>query len=373
MWRAANASDAPTVYRLALALKARADAVGTPRISALCDQMGDAAIRSAPADAVTFEAPLRQAVADTGAAISAWVDGTEPTQMPPPDSGARTPGAPRPAPAIPVRVVLADDDPVARDAIATMLSGADWIDLVGVAEGVQAVVQLVADARPDIVVLDWMMSDGGGAEAARQIHAHRSDTLIVAVTSSDSLDALTEMISAGATCLVNKGSSADQLTQTIARALRAFAAARASERRLAPLVSTAPPGVGIPPPDADPLDPMQVRRLRTEFGSSGILGDLVDLFGTQTPDRLDLIREAIGAQDAAAISSHAHQLKGGCLTLAATRMAGVCGELEQVSRAGSLQGAGVLADQLQVAFEQAYAALRREVSSAAASGAAEAG
>ena len=66
IWRAANAGDAPTLHRLALALKARADAVGTARISVLCDQMGEAAAKSDVAVAVTFEEPLRRAVADTG-------------------------------------------------------------------------------------------------------------------------------------------------------------------------------------------------------------------------------------------------------------------------------------------------------------------
>ncbi len=365
MWRAANAGDAASLSRLGLALKARADTVGAARISFLCDHMSEAAAESTVANAVLFEAPLRQAVAETGTAISAWVAGTEP---PPSGTGASTPGmSPAPAvgaPSVSVRVVLADDDPVARVAIAAMLGTADWIEVVGEADGVEAVVDLVTVEQPDIVVLDWMMPSGGGAEAARQILSQKADTLIVAVTSSDSLEALTEMISAGASCLVSKGNSADQLTQTIARALRVSAAARfsADEHEPGPTVTSAAPGVENGSPSAAPLDRVQVEQLRTEFGANGVLGELVQLFGSQTPDRLIQLRDAIDARDAAAVASHAHQLKGGCLTLAATQMAELCGQLEELSRAGSVEGAGALADQIQVAFRHAYAALRREVS-----------
>jgi len=71
----------------------------------------------------------------------------------------------------------------------------------------------------------------------------------------------------------------------------------------------------------------------------GILGELVELFGSQTPDRLINMRRAIEAGDAGAVSGDAHQLKGGCLTLAANHMAELCDELERSAGGGSLEGA----------------------------------
>lgn len=369
MWRAANAGDVAALGRLALALQARAETVGAARVSMLCDQMSQAAARSAVAIAASFETPLRRAVADTGAAISAWVDGTEPPAMAQPQgsdpSRRGESAAPEVTPsAVPARVLLADDDPVARVALAEMLTTADWIEFVGEADGVQAIVDLAAAEQPDVVVLDWLMPDGGGAEAARRILGQKVDTVIVGVTASESLEALTDMISAGASCLVSKGGSAAQLTQTIARALKASMAARtaADEHETEPPQISATPSVENACPSIGPLDPTGIQTLRTEFESAGILGELVELFGSQTPEHLIQLRHAIDAGDSAAVSGHAHQLKGGCLTLAANQMAEICDELEQSSRAGSLTGARALADQLQEAFQQAYAALRQEVS-----------
>jgi DNA-binding NarL/FixJ family response regulator/HPt (histidine-containing phosphotransfer) domain-containing protein len=257
-------------------------------------------------------------------------------------------------------VALADDDALARIAVGAMLESADWLELVGEADGVEEIVELVAAKRPEVVVLDWLMPDGGGPEAARRILDHRPRTLIVALTSSDSLTALTEMNSAGAACLVTKGGSADQLTQTIGRALRASNVARAAQEHDTPEARslgggrTGPDG---PPASEPPLDPAGVHRLRSEFGSTGVLTDLVDLFGSQTPERLAHTRRAIEDDNAEAVRNHAHQLKGGCLTLAANYMAELCYELEMTADGGSLDSAAALVDQIEIAFTRAQVAM----------------
>lgn len=365
LWRAANAGNCASMQTLALALQRHAAHVGAARISVLCEHLSEAAAGLAIAAAAGIEVQLRRALGDTHAAIRAYVEGTI-SAMPAPtvdprnsqlaDVSAAAPGAL-------VRVALADDDPLARVATAAMLEGAEWIEVVGVATGVEEIVVLAADKRPDVIVLDWMMPGGGGRAAARRILDDSPGTLIVALTSSDSLEALTEMISAGAACLVAKGGSADQLVQTIARTLKTFAATRAAEEE----ARSARRGMGggmrldDTPRSESPLDPGGVERLQTEFGSSGILGELVELFGSQTPGRLISMRTAIEAGDAGAVSGDAHQLKGGCLTLAANHMAELCDKLEMSAGGGSLEGAAALVDQIEGAFEQAYAALLRAV------------
>jgi CheY-like chemotaxis protein len=369
LWRAANTGDTAGLRRFALAFKPLAEANGAARLSALCDLLSDAAVGRDVGAAVSLEEPLRQAVTDTGAAITAWADGSAPAVASKPQAPAmdnpELPLEPSAAgPSASARVLLADDDPLARSAIATTLRTAPWIDLVGEAESVQGIVELVAAEHPDVVVLDWMMPGGGGPEAARQILGERADTLIVAITSSDSLEALTEMISAGASCLLNKAGSATQLTQTIARELKASARARAvgatgpEDRRTGSAASSPAREFST----AEPLDPARIEQLRKDLGSAELLGQLVELFRSQTPGRLIQLRDGIARGDAAAVSGHAHQLKGGCLSLAAERMAQLCDELEQSARAGSLEHAAALVDQIEVAFTQADSALRQEVS-----------
>jgi DNA-binding NarL/FixJ family response regulator len=332
----------------------------------LCEHLSEAAAELAIAVAAGIEVQLRRALGDSHAAIRAYVEGTISATVPAATvdlSNRQSAEVSAAASGALVRVALADDDPLARVAIAAMLERADWIELVGVAPGVEEIVELAADMRPEVVVLDWMMPGGGGRDAARRILDDRPGTLIVALTSSDSLEALTEMISAGASCLVAKGGSADQLVQTIARTLKTFAATRAAEEEARSARRGKGGGMRLDdtPRSERPLDPGGVERLQTEFGSSGILGELVELFGSQTPGRLISMRSAIEAGDAGAVSGDAHQLKGGCLTLAANHMAELCDKLEMSAGGGSLEGAAALVDQIQRAFEQAHAALLREV------------
>jgi two-component system, sensor histidine kinase and response regulator len=106
------------------------------------------------------------------------------------------------------------------------------------------------------------------------------------------------------------------------------------------------------------LDPVGIALLRSEFGSMGTLTTLVKLFGTQTPELLARMRRAAHDGDAESVKQSAHKLKGGCLTLAANRMADLCKGLELIADRDSLEGAGEAVDQLEVAFNEAYAELQ---------------
>jgi HPt (histidine-containing phosphotransfer) domain-containing protein len=110
-----------------------------------------------------------------------------------------------------------------------------------------------------------------------------------------------------------------------------------------------------------PLDAAGVERLRSEFGATGMLETLVELFGAQTPELVAAMRHGIIGGDVGAVKSNAHKLKGSCLTLAATRAAGLCATLEAQVNSGGVQGAAPLVDQVQAAADAAYAALRAEV------------
>jgi CheY-like chemotaxis protein len=368
LWRAANAVDGATLRRLAIDLKARAALVGARRVADLCGHLSEVAGRRADGIAQDIAAALRQALQDTRDALMAYIEGAPPTTPSvAPAAGRGDAAAIRGRndsdPRARVRVVLAEDDALARVAIGAMLDSADWLELVGDASGVEDIVELTAAQRPDVVVLDWLMPGGGGAQAARRILDQCPHTLIVGLTSSDSPEALSEMTSAGAACLVAKGGSADQLTQTIGRALKAAGAGRAAEGHS----GSAPAGLGAASrpgttgASPGPLDQAAVQRLRSEFGATGVLAELVDLFGSQTPERLTYMRNAIDGDNPAALRDHAHQLKGGCLTLAATDMAELCDELETTAGDGSLTGACARVDEIEAAFKQAQVALLREL------------
>jgi CheY-like chemotaxis protein len=207
LWRAANARDCSMLRRVADEIGPRAAVVGAVRVAFLCGEMGKAAAQGQGAAAAGIEPLLRRALADTEVAMRSWVASAASREAPTGKSDGDA------------RVAIADDDPLARFAIETMVGAADGIALVGSAEGVDEIVGLAVAKRPDVVVLDWLMPGGGGPEAARRILSLVPDVRIIALTSSDGAEAAFEMTRAGACAVLVKGGSPEKFLRTIRGAL----------------------------------------------------------------------------------------------------------------------------------------------------------
>ena len=116
------------------------------------------------------------------------------------------------------RVLVADDDPLARMAIEAMIKRGERLELVGSAADVPQIVELAAATRPDVAVVDFIMPGAGGPETARQIQERSPGTRIVGLTAADGPDAYLAMLRAGASGLLVKGGSAERLVEMIHRA-----------------------------------------------------------------------------------------------------------------------------------------------------------
>jgi HPt (histidine-containing phosphotransfer) domain-containing protein len=79
------------------------------------------------------------------------------------------------------------------------------------------------------------------------------------------------------------------------------------------------------------LDPDVVAGLRAaqeEFENPAFISDLVGLFLARTPEKLDRVRKALAAGDAATVGEVAHSLRSNCGMLGAMEMAAACDRLE---------------------------------------------
>jgi EAL domain-containing protein (putative c-di-GMP-specific phosphodiesterase class I) len=116
-----------------------------------------------------------------------------------------------------IRVLIADDDPVLRDALAALIQAEVSMELVGAATDALQVVELAGSLAPDVAVIDVRMPEGGGAAAARGIRRVSPSTRIVALSAYEDRTTVLEMLRAGAVGYVVKGTSAREIAEAINR------------------------------------------------------------------------------------------------------------------------------------------------------------
>ena len=84
--------------------------------------------------------------------------------------------------ALPVRVVVADDNLVYRKTISSILQKTNGLKVVGEAEDGLAAIQAVEEHRPDVVLMDVSMPVLDGIEATRIIKSKFPGTRVLVLT-----------------------------------------------------------------------------------------------------------------------------------------------------------------------------------------------
>jgi two-component system NarL family response regulator len=97
-----------------------------------------------------------------------------------------------------IRVLVADDHALFRQALRGILSTEPDLDLIGEAGDGEEAVRMATDLVPDVILMDVRMPKLAGIDAARQIAAALPTTKIVMLTVSDEDQDLFEAIKAGA-------------------------------------------------------------------------------------------------------------------------------------------------------------------------------
>ena len=120
----------------------------------------------------------------------------------------------------PVRVLIADDHPLVREGLRSMLTDVDDIELVGEASDGLEAAKITQDLKPDVVVIDIRMTGLDGIEATRRIKARNPTTAVLVLTVLEEPDYLLEAVKAGASGYLLKDCSRQQLLTAI-RTLRA--------------------------------------------------------------------------------------------------------------------------------------------------------
>ena len=122
----------------------------------------------------------------------------------------------------PLRVVIADDEPDLRLLLRLQLRRRPGFEVVGEAGDGAEAVQMVAEARADVVVMDLLMPGTSGFEAIGVLQADAPQVGIVAYTAVAGDFVRSEMARLGVE-LVLKSGNVEPLAEALVRAARAAA------------------------------------------------------------------------------------------------------------------------------------------------------
>jgi DNA-binding NarL/FixJ family response regulator len=145
----------------------------------------------------------------------------------------------------PARVFLVDDHRLFLSGVRSELRG--HVELVGEATDVASAAEGIISSRPEVVLLDVHLPDGGGLAVIERVRAERPEVRFLALSVSDAAEDVIAVIRAGASGYVTKSIAPDALLQAIERV-------RDGDAVFSPLLAgfVLDAFRGQPPPSVDP-------------------------------------------------------------------------------------------------------------------------
>jgi len=120
-----------------------------------------------------------------------------------------------------IQVVIVDDHNLVREGIARLIDTEPDLAVMAQASSVAGGQALITEGGANVLVVDVTMPDGSGLPLAREARAANPALGIVVLTMHNDDDTLLEALDAGASALVLKSSSADDVLDAIRRAANA--------------------------------------------------------------------------------------------------------------------------------------------------------
>ena len=240
-----------------------------------------------------------------------------------------------------IRVLLAEDNAVNQNLGLRQLKKLGYSARTA-SHGLE-VLEALKSEHFDLILMDCQMPEMDGYEVTRRIReleaarpaANRQFAYIIALT-ANALDGDRERcLAAGMNDYITKPVHLPDLQAALARGL-----------------------CHLQPPMTDPaatvLDPTVIAGLMElrEPGQPDPVQELVGLFLRDSVIRLEKIDSSIAAQDASAVISAAHSLKGSASNLGARRLAALSANLEKQAKAGDWSEMKKLHPQIKTEFEQ---------------------
>jgi CheY-like chemotaxis protein/HPt (histidine-containing phosphotransfer) domain-containing protein len=249
---------------------------------------------------------------------------------------------------LPLRVLLADDNPINQRVGASVLAKLGYrADLAN--NGLE-VLQALERTAYDLLFLDVQMPEMDGLETARRICQRwppDKRPCIIAITGNALLGDREKCLGAGMDDYISKPIRVAELQA----ALEHWGPSRSLQRH------SAPPEPAAPAADPELLDPNVLAELGRGAGAGGgdFVQELVSLFLQEAPRRMLELTQALSNPEKLAFE--AHSFKSMSANLGARRLTELARQIEESARTAALERCPALLDQLQQTFNQTRAQL----------------
>jgi two-component system response regulator DevR len=113
------------------------------------------------------------------------------------------------------RVLIVEDHQVVAEGLAALINDQKDMTVVGHAGSVADSVARAAELSPDLVLVDFRLTDGTGADAAAGIREIRPEAKLIFLTREDSEAARFAALEAGASAFIHKSRAAQEVVDAI--------------------------------------------------------------------------------------------------------------------------------------------------------------
>ena len=119
-----------------------------------------------------------------------------------------------------IRLLIADDHPLVRDALTSLLEGAEDIEVVGTSADGREAVELALATSPDVVLMDLEMPELNGMDATRALGEAGCEARVVVLTTFSDRDRILGALDAGALGYLLKDAEPEEIIRGVRAAAR---------------------------------------------------------------------------------------------------------------------------------------------------------
>lgn len=207
------------------------------------------------------------------------------------------------------RVLIVDDHPAIREALAIRIAGEADLEVCGEAAGVAEALQLAADTHPDVAIIDLSLKSGSGLDLIKRLR-DKHDDLQMLVWSMHSEDLYAERaLRAGARGYINKEHATGRIIEAIRQVLngKVYLSPAMTEKLLERQVGSSKRDSGLAPISTLSDRELDVFRLIGQGVKTAEIASRLHLSVKTVETYRDRIRQKLNLKDGSALTHRATQ------------------------------------------------------------------